>query len=50
MIDLLTADYTFVNDRLAQHYDIPNVYGSQFRRVTLGPDNPRRGCSGKAAS
>ena len=34
VMDLLTADYTFVNERLAKHYGIPNVYGSQFRRVT----------------
>src|SRR5437762_11085367 len=47
VVDLLTANYTFVNDRLAQHYDIPNVYGSQVRRVTLGPDNPRRGLLGQ---
>jgi mono/diheme cytochrome c family protein len=33
--DLLTADYTFLNDRLARHYGIPNVYGSHFRRVAL---------------
>ena len=38
IVDLLTADYTFVNERLAKHYGIPHVYGSQFRRVTLGPD------------
>ena len=38
VVDLLTADYTFVNERLAKHYGIPNIYGSQFRRVTLGPD------------
>ena len=31
-LDLLTADYTFVNERLAKHYGIPNVYGSHFRR------------------
>ena len=36
VLDLLTADYTFVNERLARHYGIPNVYGSRFRRVTLG--------------
>ena len=36
VVDLLTADYTFVNERLAKHYGIPNIYGSQFRRVTLG--------------
>src|SRR5882724_10410737 len=48
--DLLTADYTFVNERLAKHYGIPNVYGSQFRRVTLGPDmDARRGLIGKGA-
>src|SRR5439155_1559277 len=34
VMDLLTADYTFVNERLARHYGIPHVYGSQFRRVT----------------
>src|SRR5690606_5672209 len=33
IVELLTADYTFVNERLARHYDIPNVYGSRFRRV-----------------
>jgi hypothetical protein len=49
VIDLLTADYTFVNDRLAQHYGIPNIYGSQFRRVSLGPDNPRRGLLGQGS-
>jgi mono/diheme cytochrome c family protein len=38
--DLLTANYTFVNERLARHYGIPNVYGSHFRRVTV--DNPQR--------
>ena len=36
VVDLLTADYTFVNERLAKHYGIPNVYGGQFRRVDLG--------------
>ena len=38
VLDLLAADYTFVNERLARHYGIPGVYGSQFRRVELGPD------------
>jgi hypothetical protein len=48
--DLLTADYTFVNERLAKHYGIPNVYGARFRRVTLGPDlDVRRGLLGKGA-
>ena len=45
VLELLTADYTFVNERLARHYDIPNVYGSHFRRVTL-PDATRRGLLG----
>ena len=35
VVDLLTADYTFVNERLARHYGIPDVYGERFRRVTL---------------
>jgi cytochrome c551/c552 len=48
--DLMDADYTFVNERLARHYGIPNVYGSQFRRVTLGPGfEARRGLLGKGA-
>ncbi len=46
--DLIDADYTFVNERLAKHYDIPNVYGSAFRRITLGPEfDMRRGLLGK---
>src|SRR5262249_27511650 len=48
IIDLLTADYTFVDERLARHYGIPNVYGSRFRRVQLGADmDARRGLLGK---
>jgi hypothetical protein len=48
VVDLLTADRTFLNDRLARHYGIPNVAGPQFRRVTL--TNPERfGLLGKAA-
>ena len=43
--DLLTADYTFVDGRLAKHYNIPNVVGNRFRRVTLADDN-RRGLLG----
>ena len=35
VIDLLDANYTFLNERLAKHYGIPNVYGSNFRRVEL---------------
>jgi hypothetical protein len=46
--ELLTADHTFVNDRLAAHYGIEGVYGPQFRRVTL-VDPARRGLLGKAA-
>jgi hypothetical protein len=50
VLDLLTADYTFVDERLARHYGIPNVYGSRFRRVRLGPDlDVRRGLLGKGA-
>jgi hypothetical protein len=48
--DLLTANDTFVNERLAKHYGIPNIYGPQFRRVTLPPDlDMRRGLLGKGA-
>ncbi len=47
---LLDANYTFLNERLARHYGIPNVYGSQFRRVVLPPEfDARRGLLGKAA-
>jgi hypothetical protein len=46
VLDLLTADYTFVNERLARHYGMPNIYGSRFRRVTL-PDENRRGLLGQ---
>ena len=50
ILDLLTADYTFVNERLARQYGIPNVYGSQFRRVTLPPElDYRRGILGKGS-
>ena len=43
VLDLLRADYTFLNERLAKHYGIPNVYGSRFRRVELGRDSKRGG-------
>ena len=46
VLDLMTADYTFVNERLAKHYRIPNVYGPDFRRVALTQDE-RRGLFGK---
>jgi hypothetical protein len=50
VVDLLTANYTFLNGRLAQHYGIPNIYGSQFRRVTLGPElDYRRGLLGQGS-
>jgi hypothetical protein len=48
VLDLLNADYTFVNEALARHYDIPGVYGPQFRRVTLADAN-RWGLLGKGA-
>jgi hypothetical protein len=48
VLDLMTADYTFVNERLAKHYRIPNVYGSHFRRITL-TDDARKGLLGKGA-
>ncbi len=43
ILDLLKADYTFVNERLAKHYGISNVYGSRFRRVDLGEGSVRGG-------
>jgi hypothetical protein len=49
VLDLLRADYTFVNQRLAKHYDIPNVYGSHFRRVELGKDHVRGGLLGQGS-
>jgi hypothetical protein len=48
VLDLMTADYTFLNERLAKHYGVANVYGSQFRRVTL-TDDKRFGLLGKGA-
>ena len=48
VVDLMTADYTFLNERLAKHYGISNVYGTHFRRVTL-TDETRRGLLGKGA-
>jgi hypothetical protein len=43
VLDLLRANYTFVNERLAKHYGIPNIYGSRFRRATFGEDAQRGG-------
>jgi mono/diheme cytochrome c family protein len=48
VMDLLTADYTFLNERLARHYGISGVYGSQFRRVHIDDEN-RRGLLGQAS-
>ena len=49
VLDLLRADYTFLNQRLAKHYGIPNVYGSHFRRVQLGPNHVRGGLLGQGS-
>jgi len=48
VVDLLSANYTFLNERLAQHYGVPNIRGDQFRRVTLSDPN-RFGLLGKAS-
>ena len=48
VLDLFNADYTFVNERLARHYGIPNVAGDEFRRVTY-PDSTRRGLLGQGS-
>ena len=48
VLDLLTADFTYLNERLAKHYGIPNVYGSHFRRVKIADEN-RRGLLGQGA-
>jgi hypothetical protein len=50
IVDLLNADYTYVNERLAKHYGLKYIYGSQFRKITLGPDmEVRKGLLGKGA-
>ena len=46
LLELLNANYTFVNERLARHYGIRGVYGNRFRRVPLAPDHPRGGLLG----
>jgi mono/diheme cytochrome c family protein len=49
VLEFLTANYTFLNERLARHYGVPNIYGSRFRRVVL--DDPRRhGLLGKGST
>ena len=49
VLDLLDADYTFLNERVARHYGIPYIYGDRFRRVTLPKDSPRRGLLGQGS-
>jgi hypothetical protein len=49
VLDLLDADYTFLDERLARHYGVPGVYGERFRRVSLPADSPRRGLMGKGS-
>jgi len=48
ILDLINADYTFVNERLARHYQIPNIYGNHFRRVALNDEN-RKGLLGQGS-
>jgi hypothetical protein len=47
--DLIDADYTFLNERLARHYGIPDVYGERFRRVSLPENSVRRGLLGQGS-
>ncbi|MCY4025027.1 MAG: DUF1592 domain-containing protein [Acidobacteria bacterium] len=49
VLDLLAADYTFLNESLARHYGLPNVYGEKFRRVTLPEGSVRGGLLGQAS-
>ena len=49
VLDLLDADYTFLNERLARHYGIPGVYGQRFRRVSLPANSVRRGLLGQGS-
>lgn len=49
VLDLLTANYTFLNERLAKHYGVPNVRGSYFRKVQLPADSPRGGLLGQGS-
>ena len=50
VLDLLNADYTFLNERLAKHYGVPNIYGADFRRVAWGPEQAyRRGLLGQGS-
>ena len=49
IVELLTADYTFLNQRLARHYGVPGVYGNHFRRVALGNNQQRVGLLGQGS-
>jgi hypothetical protein len=49
VVDLMTANYSFLNERLAKHYGIPNIEGTYFRRVTFPPGNPRGGLLGQGS-
>jgi hypothetical protein len=49
VLELLTAKHTFLNERLAKHYGVPNVQGSHFRRVELGEQSPRNGLLGQGS-
>jgi cytochrome c551/c552 len=49
VVDLLDSDFTFVDERLARHYEIPGVLGSRMRRISLPEDSPRRGLLGQGS-
>src|SRR5215467_12633183 len=49
LLDMLNANYTFVDERLAKHYGIPDIHGSYFRRINLPADSPRRGLLGQGS-
>src|SRR5262249_285225 len=49
LIELVSANYTFINERLARHYRVPNVYGNHFRRVTFDADGVRGGLLGQGS-
>src|SRR5438034_11336359 len=49
VLDLIDADFTFVDERLARHYGIPNIHGSYFRRIPLDASSPRRGLLGQGS-
>src|SRR5439155_16420906 len=49
VLDLIDADFTFVDERLARHYGIPDIRGSYFRRISLDVSSPRRGLLGQGS-